>query len=296
MNRNSLLASIGVLVAMMAVIGVAVYFLYRDVDVEDRDVPELPVAASVVSRTSGEVAAIPEPVSEKTVSNPESTVPEECSVKAEITVSKGPFEVMNSKTRRKNQFIQNTDNSLVLKDNGKSLWVASFKTPICGRAENVDYYANGNLQIAFCSGSGLYVIDRLGRFVKGFPVSLGKKVLLGPDVYDFNGQRRYNVMVLHEDNTVEMYNFKGQKPAEWKTVTAKDRILGLPEAVSVGGKTFWAVRTVSEMLIFPFYGGKPVLDLSGDSCISNKSAIRAVGSTSVAVEMTDGSEKTFKIR
>ena len=42
--------------------------------------------------------------------------------------------------------------------------------------------ANGKIQFCFCAGSSVYLIDRLGRFVSGFPVDLGKTVLLGPSV------------------------------------------------------------------------------------------------------------------
>ena len=62
----------------------------------------------------------------------------------------------------------------------------------------------------------IYVIDRLGRYVSGFPIELGKEITLGPDVYDFSGARKYNIMVLHEDNTIQMYNLKGKKPESWK--------------------------------------------------------------------------------
>ena len=182
-----------------------------------------------------------------------------------VIIPKGPFEVMNSGTGKMNSFSQQDNLYLTLKDeNGKGLWSAEMKTPICGRAGTVDYFNNGKLQILFASGSKLYLIDRLGRFVRPFPVELGKEVLLGPDIYDFNGTKKYNVLVLHKDNTIEMYNLAGNKPDAWKGISCGETIMSLPEMIKSGGKTFWVVRTSLQTLIYPFYGGEPLTVSEGN--------------------------------
>ncbi len=194
-----------------------------------------------------------------------------------VIVPKGPFSVKNSGTGKMNTFYQQDNMYLCLNDeNGKGLWGAPFKTPLCGRAGTVDYFANGKLQILFASGTKLYLIDRLGRFVNPFPVELGKEVLLGPDIYDFSGQRKYNVMILHTDNTVDMYNLQGNKPESWKGITSTETIMDLPERIKVDGKTFWVVRTSLQTLIFPFYGGEPVVTLKGNDKIRPDSRITPV--------------------
>ena len=161
-----------------------------------------------------------------------------------VTVPAGPFEVKNSGTGKMNRFYQNSHLALCLSEDGKDLWGVPFKEKLCGTAHNVDYYANGKLQILFGAGSKLYLIDRLGRYVTGFPVDLKKDILLGPDVYDFNGTKKYNVMVLHKDNTIEMYNLKGQKPSSWKGIHADQTVKSLPERIVVGGSSFWVVRSL----------------------------------------------------
>lgn len=213
-----------------------------------------------------------------------------------ISIPKGPFRVKNSGTGRMNLFYQQDNMYLCLQDeDGKGLWGAPFSTPICGRAGTVDYFANGKLQILFASGSKLYLIDRLGRFVNPFPVDLKKNILLGPDIYDFNGKRKYNVMVLHDDNTIGMYNLQGEKPDQWKDITAKETIKGLPEPVKVGGKTFWVVRTSLQTLIFPFYGGEPLVKATGNKMIRSDSKVTPSGNSSVVVTCYDGKERTLEL-
>jgi hypothetical protein len=195
-----------------------------------------------------------------------------------------------------NRFYQNSHLSLCLSENGKDLWGVPFKEPICGTAQNVDYYANGKLQIIFGAGSRIYMIDRLGRYVTGFPVDLKKEILIGPDVYDFNGTKKYNIMVLHKDNTLEMYNLKGEKPASWKGIRAEETIKALPERISVGGNSFWVVRTSIQTLIYPFYGGEPFTVFKGDQMIRPDSDIKIIDGMTVEVACYDGKRRTVKIR
>lgn len=213
-----------------------------------------------------------------------------------VVIPKGPFKVKNSGTGKENLFYQNKHLSLCLQQDGKDLWGVPFKEQICGTAYNVDYYANGKLQILFGAGESLYVIDRLGRYVNGFPVRLGKEILLGPDVYDFNGTRRYNVMVLHKDHTVEMYNMKGQKPASWKGIRSEEKIMGLPERIKVGGTSFWVVRTSLQTLIYPFYGGDPLTVFEGDKRIKKDSEIKIIDQTSVEFSCYDGRQRKLSLK
>ncbi len=213
-----------------------------------------------------------------------------------VDIPTGPFEVKNSGTGKMNKFYQQTNMYLCLQDeNGKGLWGAPFKTPICGRATTVDYFANDKLQIIFASGSKLYLIDRLGRFVSPFPVDLGKEILLGPDVYDFNGQRKYNVLVLHTDNTIEMYNLQGKKPEQWKGIAPSETVMDLPERIVVGNKTYWAVRTSLQTLIYPFYGGEALTNLQGNNKIRPDSALTPV-SGGVRVTNYSGKEVTINLK
>ena len=212
-----------------------------------------------------------------------------------VVVPDGPFKVRNSATGKMNTFYQNDNMYLCLNDeNGRGMWGVKFSEPLCGRAATIDYFRNGKLQILFAAGSELYLLDRLGRRVEPFPVDLGKKILLGPDVYDFNGRRIYNVLVLHDDNTVEMYNLQGKKPAAWKGITADETIRNLPEPVKVDGSTWWVVRTSIQTLIYPFYGGDPVAVSEGDRMIRPDSEVVPVKG-GVRVTRYDGRTVTIQV-
>ena len=214
-----------------------------------------------------------------------------------VVVPKGPFRVKNSGTGKMNLFYQQDNMYLCLKeDGGKGLWGVPFSEPICGTASTIDYYANGKLQILFGAGTKLHLIDRLGRFVTGFPVDLKKEILIGPDVYDFNGSRRYNVMVLHKDNTIEMYNLKGQKPASWSGIRPQEIIRELPERIIVGGSTFWVVRSSVQTQIYPFGGGQPLTTFEGDHIALPDTEVKIVDGSAVELQCYDGKTRTVKLK
>ena len=214
-----------------------------------------------------------------------------------VVVPAGPFKVKNSGTGKMNEFYQNSHKSLCLREEGKDLWGIPFDKLICGRAGTVDYYANGKLQILFGAGTQIYLIDRLGRYVTGFPLDLKKDILLGPDIYDFTGKKKYNIMVLHKDNTIEMYNLQGQKPASWKGITVSgETIKNLPERIDLGGSTFWIVRTSVQTLIFPFYGGEPLTVFEGNQKIRPDSEIKKLDGTTVEFTCYDGKVRTLALK
>ena len=214
-----------------------------------------------------------------------------------VVIPEGPFRVKNSGTGRMNLFYQNSNGAICLKEeDGKGIWGVPFGKPLCGTAQTVDYYANGKLQILFGSGSSVYLIDRLGRFVTGFPIDLGKEILLGPDVYDFNGAKAYNIMVLHKDKTIEMYHLKGQKPASWKGIALQETIKGLPERIEVGGRTYWIVRTSKQTLIYPFTGGEPLTTFTGQQMIMPDSSVDVIDEASVQVQCYDGKARIVKVK
>lgn len=213
-----------------------------------------------------------------------------------VNVPEGPFKVKNCGTGKMNLFSQQPNNYLVLKEeSGKGIWGVPFQSPICGAVAGIDYFANGKIQFLFASGSSLYLIDRLGRFVKPFPVDLGKEILLGPDAYDFTGAHGYTVTVLHKDNTIGMYDLHGKSPSSWKGIKSEETIKTLPELLRVKGKRYWAVRTSVRTVIYGFDGGEPVYNPDGNRIIRPDAKINVNDNGSVTALCLDGKERVLKL-
>ncbi|MBR5699626.1 MAG: hypothetical protein IKX37_00875 [Bacteroidales bacterium] len=168
------------------------------------------------------------------------------------------YRVRNFQTGRMNVFFQNPDNSIGLRDDaGRTLWTIPFNLPICGRVQEIDYYGTGKIQYLFAAGSRLYVIDRLGRFLPSFDVDLRKDILIGPDLYGFTDDN-YDVMVLHEDNSLSLYTLDGARFPGWKDISPRETIQSLPELLTIGDEQYWKVTLSSGERYYRFGGGAPL--------------------------------------
>ena len=215
-----------------------------------------------------------------------------------VIVPKGPFPVLISSNGKSHTFYQNEYKSLCLKDeNGKNLWGVPFDKTICGTAHGIDVHDNGKVQIIFGAGSRLYVIDRTGRYVTGFPLELKKEICVGPDVYEISGQKC--AAILHKDNTLELYTLpKGKRPSFWHTIDLGDEtIKALPEKLTVGQKDYWIVRTAIQTLIYPLGGGKPLTRFKDDAKIRPDSEVLIQeGEKTVEVSCYDGKRRTVNLK
>lgn len=214
-----------------------------------------------------------------------------------VVIPTGLFPVKNHATGKTNYLYQNSHLSICLNDeNGKGLWGAPFKEPLCGRVQTIDYYGNGKLQYLFAAGSKLYAIDRLGHWVNGFPVTLPKPVLLGPDAYDFSGAHGYTVMVLHRDNSLERYNLHGEKPQGWLGIKAPETVKNLPELLETPKGKWWVVRTSVRTLIYPFEGGEPLNGKEEGSRMFKPDAQIQVTGKGISAQCYDGKTRDIKLK
>lgn len=212
-----------------------------------------------------------------------------------VVVPTGLFPVVNYTNGKTNYLYQNAHKSICLNDeNGKGVWGIPFKEKLCGRVQNIDYYNNKKIQFLFCASDKLWLLDRLGHWVNGFPVTLPKPVLLGPDAYDFTGAGGYTVMVLHTDNSLERYNLHGQKPEGWKGIRAPETVKNLPELIETRGKRFWVVRTSVRTLIYPFEGGDALTREEGGRMIKPDAEINII-SKGISAACYDGRSRDFKL-
>ena len=210
-----------------------------------------------------------------------------------VTNKKGPFAVRNFITGKTNYLNQLDNGKLqLIDDKRRSVWTIDFKSGIAGMVEQIDKYKNGKLQMLFCSGDMLYLLDRLGRFVSGYPVKLPKKVVLGPSVYDFRGDKDYSFIVLNADNSLSLYNADGTPYKGWTDIKVKEKVTQLPELMKAGKDYYWIVRSSSRAYLYNLYGKRIDKD-DKKRIIARDSEFKAISSSSISVECMDG--KVYKL-
>ncbi|HDP75094.1 MAG TPA: hypothetical protein ENN49_04360 [Bacteroidales bacterium] len=135
--------------------------------------------------------------------------------------------------------VQDSENSIYLISNdGHILWERKIDAPILGSVSQVDVYRNKKLQMVFASGNRLYLIDRNGNDVKGFPVTLPAKATSPLSAFDYDNNRNYRFFVACADKRIYCYDVNGKPVSGWlkfKTETVVSNRIGY---VRYQGKDF----------------------------------------------------------
>lgn len=213
-----------------------------------------------------------------------------------VEVPKGPFEVKNFTNGKKNYLQQMDDLKIrLLDDKKRGVWTIPFDGKLCGYVAQVDHFKNNKLQMVFCSGDKMYMLDRLGRWVKPFPVTLKKGVLLGPAVYDFDKNLHYTVMVLHTDNTIGMYDIQGKAVESWTPVALNEKIKHMPQMLELGGGRYWIIRTGYQTVICN-ENGVPVTDFSKKKRLVSDTKVEKRSEREVVVTNVEGKDMVLNLQ
>ena len=208
-----------------------------------------------------------------------------------IVVERGPFEVRDH-VKGEKQYVEQLPNNKIrlMSATKRGIWAIPFETPICGVIDQVDFFKNGKLQMIFVSEDRLYLLDRMARIVRGFPVKLEKRVILGPRILDLNGDKEYSFFVLNEDNSISLYRLeRDNKSLKGMEIKAPEFVRELPEIKSINGENYIILKSVFRTRIYRM-DGTEVEVKDKKRVISNESAIASEGGDDIRVTGKDGKE------
>ena len=125
--------------------------------------------------------------------------------------------VINHNTQEKEQLTGDAKGNLTLKDaSGNTLWTRNLGSPILGDVVQVDALKNNKLQYVFTTESGLYLIDRNGKDVSGFPY-LPKPSITSPLlVADYDNTKKYRLIFAMGDDMIVNMTIDGKMTSGWK--------------------------------------------------------------------------------
>ena len=86
---------------------------------------------------------------------------------------------------------------------------------IISKVHQVDYYKNNKLQYFFNTKDKIYLIDRNGNNVEGYPIDLRAPATAGIAVFDYDGSRDYRFFIPCKDKKIYVYNIEGKILPGW---------------------------------------------------------------------------------
>lgn len=123
----------------------------------------------------------------------------------------------NHHTGHRELLVQDAGHVLhLLSASGELLWSRPVDGPVTGDVVQVDALRNGKLQMAFHTTTKLYLMDRNGQGVEGFPVALPSPASCPMYVADYDGDRNYRFLVGCEDGMLRNYSVQGVATKGWK--------------------------------------------------------------------------------
>lgn len=163
------------------------------------------------------------------------------SVKLDAPAAIAPQKFTNHYTGENEIFIQDTNNQIYLiSASGKILWKASISEPVTGGICEVDMLQNKKLQIAFVTKTKLYIIDRNGKMLAGYPKQLQGEACTPLSVFDYENNKNYRFAYGTSDNRIYITQKDGTVLKEWNNVYTKSPIDGHIKHLRISGKDYIA--------------------------------------------------------
>lgn len=137
-------------------------------------------------------------------------------------------------------FIQDKKNQIYLiSADGKILWKTSVKEPIIGGIKAVDMLKNRKLQIAFLTKSKLYILDRNGKLLYGFPKDIKGEVCTPLSVFDYENNKDYRFAYgTKDDKKIHLTKKDGTVLPEWKNAVSASHIDGEIRHIRLSNKDY----------------------------------------------------------
>ena len=137
-----------------------------------------------------------------------------------------------------------THNLYLLSKNLKTLWKEPIGDKIIDEVRQLDYYANGKLQLFFATAKRIHIIDRLGRYVEGYPKSLdiSNKIEFS-QLVDYDRSKRYRYLITEEKDNLWLTDKMGTPLEGWSPLKLNGKMLSAAKHYRVLGKDYFLTIT-----------------------------------------------------
>lgn len=168
--------------------------------------------------------------------------------------------VRNHTTEASELLVQDQSNSLKLFSSGfKNLFSTTLNGKIKTAVHQIDFYKNKKLQYLFATDRNLFLIDRLGNVVDGFPKLIsGSNPIQFITVIDYDHTKNYRFLISDTKGTIILYDREGNIIPDWKKAELNTELWVAPRAVRTMGKDYLIAITRDGMVHCFNRKGEPI--------------------------------------
>jgi hypothetical protein len=164
-------------------------------------------------------------------------------------VQRPPDLVRNHVNNTREVLVQDAQHRLhLLASTGQVLWTRQLEGPILGRITQVDRFRNDKLQYLFNTANTVFLVDRNGKDVGGFPFTLKSPATAPLAVFDYENERDYRVLVPTADKRLVNLGLDGQVVKGWEAKPLSAAATGLVRHLRIKGRDHLVVPTADGKL------------------------------------------------
>ncbi len=131
-------------------------------------------------------------------------------------IIRGPYLLTDHLSRTLQVLVQDAKHRIALIScTGKVIWQRELDGPIMGEVHQVDRYRNGKLQMLFNTEGKVHLIDRNGKDVEQFPITLPEKASAPLNVFDYEGRKEYRILLPTVEAHLLNYGLDGKAVQGW---------------------------------------------------------------------------------
>lgn len=177
--------------------------------------------------------------SNKSVKQPHETNLASWATRLDSSFSSKPTFVWNHLTNTNDIVIQDLANTLYWIDSdGVILWKRNLGEKIKGKIHHIDFYKNNKYQLLFSTTNKLFMVDRLGRDVENYPISLPYPTTNGLAVFDYENNKDYRLIIACLDKRVYAFDQSGTRIKGWEFRKTETEVEGEIQHIRIANKDY----------------------------------------------------------
>ncbi len=217
-----------------------------------------------------------------------------------VNLGERSWSVINHNNQEK-ETLRNNDKTLeLIGSDGKSLWSIEISGPILGDVVQIDALKNNKLQLAFTTQSAVYILDRNGKALPGFPYNTKPPISSPLLLADYDNTKKYRLIFACGDGMLLNIGVDGNPTSGWKFNNTKtEKIIAIKAqkiasddvlvAVSDQGNVQLLKRTGETKITctskLDGFDGK-TLDIIAGNDIATTSLVYSCGSSAKTIQLS----------
>ncbi len=208
-------------------------------------------------------------------------------VKLDDEIIRKPYPVKDHTTGNYNFIVfDKSSNVYLIRTDGTVLWKKELDGLPESDVREVDYYKNGKIQYLFNTAGKIYLIDRKGRFVSGYPVKISPSASNGLVVFDYNKKKNYRILIAQSDKRIYNYTVKGSKVKGWNKFKMPDIVIRPVQRLVANNKDYIIAVDMSKNIKIVNRRGRERIKIKGKFNIADNSVFYVNRTNSKGVLLT----------